>query len=322
MKLVIQIPSLNEEKTLPETLKGIPKNIDGIDSIEVLVIDDGSSDGTSLSAKENGAARIIRFNKTVGLARAFKAGIEDALRMGADIIVNTDADNQYDGTCIRDLVKPILDKKADIVIGNREILKGMKQGITKSMLQFIGSCVVSKLAGIRINDATSGFRAFSREAALSLNISTDFSYTLESIIQAGEKGLVVTEVAVRTNGSTRRSRLFKSNLHYIKRSVGTLVKVYVAYEGFRVFLASGSIMLLSGIVLVARFAYFYIFSLNPSGHIQSLIFASALITAGFLIMTLGILTELICSTRKVAEDALTQIKKNNLDKNERINTKN
>jgi hypothetical protein len=273
--------------------------------------------------KENGAARIIRFNKTVGLARAFKAGIEDALRMGADIIVNTDADNQYDGTCIRDLVKPILDKKADIVIGNREILKGMKQGITKSMLQFIGSCVVSKLAGIRINDATSGFRAFSREAALSLNISTDFSYTLESIIQAGEKGLVVTEVAVRTNGSTRRSRLFKSKspLHKkVRRDAGQSLR---GIRRFQVFLASGSIMLLSGIVLGRKVCLFsYIFSLNPSGHIQSLIFASALITAGFLIMTLGILTELICSTRKVAEDALTQIKKNNLDKNERINTKN
>jgi len=309
MKLVIQIPCLNEEKTLPETIRGIPKNIDGVDSIEVLVIDDGSSDGTSLAAKENGVSRVIRFNKTTGLARAFKAGIEEALRMGADIIVNTDADNQYDGACIRDLIKPILDKKADIVIGNREILKGMKQGMIKSILQSLGSRVVSKLAGININDATSGFRAFTREAALSLNISTDFSYTLESIIQAGKKGLIVSEVAVRINGSTRRSRLFKSNIHYIKRSVGTLIKVYVAYEGFRVFLASGATLFLAGIALVLRYLYFYIFDLNPAGHVQSLIIASILITVGILVMVLGLLTELICSTRSLIEDELTKIKK-------------
>ncbi|MFA6356897.1 MAG: glycosyltransferase family 2 protein [Candidatus Omnitrophota bacterium] len=308
MKLVIQIPCLNEEKTLPETMKGIPGNIDGIDSVEVLVIDDGSSDGTSRAAKENGVTRVIRFNKTVGLARAFKAGIEEALRMGADIIVNTDADNQYDGACIQDLVKPIMEKKADIVIGNREILKGMKHGITKSVLQSFGSCIVSKLAGIKINDATSGFRAFSRESALCLNISTDFSYTLESIIQAGEKGLVVSEVPVKTNRSMRKSRLFRNNLHYIKRSVGTLVKVYVAYEGFRIFLASGTVLFLSGVAFVFRYLYFYAFNLNPNGHIQSLIMASILITVGILIMVLGLLAELICSTRRVVDDILTKIK--------------
>jgi glycosyltransferase involved in cell wall biosynthesis len=308
MKLVVQIPCLNEEKTLPETIKGIPAGMDGVDSVEILVIDDGSSDGTSRVAKDNGAARVIRFNKTVGLARAFKSGIEEALRMGADIIVNTDGDNQYDGACIRDLVKPILDKKSDIVIGNREILKGMKQGITKSILQFLGSCVVSRLAGIKINDATSGFRAFSREAALALNISTDFSYTLESIIQAGEKGLVVSEIPIKTNLSTRKSRLFKNNLHYIKRSVGTLIKVYVAYEGFRVFLASGALLFIAGIVLVLRYLYFYIFGLNPAGHVQSLIIASILITVGILVMVLGLLTELICSTRRLIEDDLKKLK--------------
>ncbi|MFA5499798.1 MAG: glycosyltransferase family 2 protein [Candidatus Omnitrophota bacterium] len=309
MKLVIQIPCLNEEKTLPLTLRSIPQKIDGIDEVEILIIDDGSSDGTLSAAKENGATHAIRFNRTIGLARAFKAGIEEALIMGADIIVNTDADNQYDGACIRDLVKPILDKKADIVIGNREILKGMKQGITKSTLQWLGSRVVSKLSGINISDATSGFRAFSREAVLALNISTDFSYTLESIIQAGEKGLVVSEVPVKTNKSIRKSRLFKNNLHYIKRSVGTLIKVYVAYEGFRVFLASGIVLFLSGVMLVFRYLYFYIFNLNPGGHVQSLIIASVLITVGILIMVLGLLAELICSTRRLIEDELKKLKK-------------
>jgi len=197
MKLIIQIPCLNEAKTLPVTLKDIPKQIEGVDEVEVLVIDDGSTDNTSDIARENGVQHILRLNRNTGLAYAFKLGIEESLRLGADIIINTDADNQYDGSSIPDLIKPIINKEADIIIGNREILKAGRQGFIKGVLQFIGSWVVSRLSRLKIKDVTSGFRAFSREAAMKLNIVSDFSYTLETIIQAGEKGLVVKDVPVK-----------------------------------------------------------------------------------------------------------------------------
>ena len=309
MKLIIQIPCLNEEEALPVTLKDMPKSIDGIDDMEILVIDDGSTDRTSEVAKEYGVNHILRFKRHVGLARAFKSGMEYSLGLGADIIVNIDADNQYCGEDIAKLVKPILAGSADMAIGDRQILKNNRQGPIKGILQFAGSWVVSRLSGIRIKDVTSGFRAFSREAATQLNITSDFSYTLESIIQAGEKGLVIVDVPVKTNKPLRRSRLFRNNLHYIKRSIGTLIKIYVAYEGFRFFLTSGSLLVFSGAALVLRYLYFYVLNLNPAGHLQSLIIASVLLTMGFLVIILGILTELICSTRKITEEILTKIKK-------------
>jgi len=314
MKIIIQIPCLNESGTLPEVLKGIPPKIDGIDRIEVLVIDDGSTDKTSETAKDNGVGHIIRFGRTVGLARAFKAGIEKAAELGADIIVNTDGDNQYDSSDIPKIIRPILDGKADIVIGARQL---SWQGPVKTALQWIGSALVSRLSGIKIVDATSGFRAFSRNSVAQLNIMSDFSYTLESIIQAGAKGLVVMNIPVRTNRPSRRSRLYRNNLHYIKRSLGTIIKVYVSYEGFRVFLASGAVFMLAGIALVARYLYFYIAGINPSGHIQSLIAAAILIIIGFLATALGIITELACGTRRIAEETLARVKKFEIEKNDR-----
>ncbi len=312
MKVIIQIPCLNESGTLPAVIRGIPRKIDRVDTVEVLVIDDGSSDGTSDVARAGGADHIIRFNRTVGLARAFKAGIEKSAELGADITVNTDGDNQYDSSCIPDIIRPILDGRADIAIGARRV---SEQGPVKAFLQWLGSALVSKLSGMRITDATSGFRAFSRNAVAQLNIMSDFSYTLESIIQAGAKGLVVMNVPVKTNRPSRESRLYRNNLHYIKRSLGTIVKVYVSYEGFRVFFASGAFFVLAGIALICRYLYFYILGVNPSGHIQSLIAAAILVITGFLAVALGIITELACGTRRIAEETLARMKKLESEKN-------
>ncbi len=308
MKLIIQIPCYNEEKTLPQTLADLPSKLEGIDKIEILIIDDGSTDNTLKVAKEHGVDHVIRFNKHAGLARAFKTGIEEALRLKADIIVNTDADNQYQASEIPKLIKPILEKKADIVIGNRQILKTHSQGLIKGILQFAGSLVVSRLSGLKLGDVTSGFRAFSRQAAVTLNIVSDFSYTLESIIQAGKKGLSVVEVPIKTNKVLRKSRLFKNNFHYIQRSIATIIRVYVAYEGFRIFVMSGTVFISLGIFLILRYAYFYFANLNPSGHMQSLIAAAILIVVGFLIVVLGLLVDLVCGTRRIAEESLTRLK--------------
>jgi glycosyltransferase involved in cell wall biosynthesis len=309
MKLIIQIPCYNEEKTLPKTLADLPEKIEGIDEIEILVIDDGSEDETVNVARKHGVGYIARFNKKAGLARAFKAGLEEALRCGADIIVNTDADNQYRASYINDLIQPILNGEADIVIGDRQLNKKKRQPILKRMLQSIGSRVVSKLAGVKVKDATSGFRAFSKEAALQLNIVNDFSYTLESIIQAAEKGLMIKNVPIETNKELRPSRLFKNNFHYIKRQLAVIIKIYVAYEGFLVFVATGSITMLLGFVFIARFLYYYFTGINPSGHIQSLIIASILVVVGLLIVMLGLLVDLVCSTRRLIEDNILKLQK-------------
>ena len=308
MKLIIQIPCLNEEKTLPLALQALPGKIEGIDKIEILMIDDGSSDETEAVARELGVSHILRFNRRVGLARAFKAGLEESLRLGADIIVNTDADNQYDAFYIEKLIKPILKKEADIVIGDRQIQKTNHQGRIKGFLQRLASKIVSKLAGLDIKDATSGFRAFSKKAALELNIVSDFSYALESLIQAGEKGLAVANVPVKTNPPLRKSRLFRNNFHYIQRQAAVIIKIYVAYEGFRVFVTTGSLSILAGVVLVGRFLYYNFADINPAGHVQSLIIASILIVVGFLIVMLGLLTDLVCGTRRLTEECLSKLK--------------
>ena len=309
MKLIIQIPCYNEEKTLPQTLADLPSKLEGIDKIEILIIDDGSTDNTSKVAKEYGVDHVIRFNKRAGLARAFKTGIEEALRFKADIIVNTDADNQYQAAYLKELISPIINKEADITIGDRQLNKSKKQPFVKRTLQAIGSKVVSKLAGVRINDVTSGFRAFSREAAMELNIVNDFSYTLETIIQAAEKGMMIKNVAIEVNEDRRPSRLFKSNLHYIERQLAVILKVYVAYEGFRVFVGVGSTIILVGFILIGRFLYYYFSLINPSGHVQSLIIASILVVIGFLIVMLGILADLVCSTRRLVEDNLSKMRR-------------
>lgn len=308
MKLVIQIPCLNEEASLPATLADLPTRIAGIDEIEVLVIDDGSSDGTSAAARRAGVRHVLRAPVNQGLARAFSAGLDYALRAGADIIVNTDADGQYRGDQIERLVAPILHHEADVVIGDRNPGTLRHFSPMKRVLQVAGSWVVRQLSGTRIPDATSGFRAFSREAALRMNVVSDFTYTLETVIQAGKKQLSITHVPIDVNPETRPSRLFPGIPSYLVRSASTLVRIYSLYEPLRVFSMIGALLLAGGVAIGTRFLVFYLVD-GGEGHIQSLILAAVLSLAGFQTIMVGLLADLIGSSRRMVEDALLRIRR-------------
>lgn len=312
MKLIVQIPCLNEEATLPLTVRDIPSNIEGIDEVEILVVDDGSKDRTFEVAKELGVNHIIRFKKTKGLARAFTAAIDTSIKSGADIIVNTDADNQYKGCDIPKLIKPILEGKADIVVGDRKVNKIEHFSFTKKVLQRIGSWVVRKISGTHIADTTSGFRAYSREAALRLNIISPFTYTLESIIQAGKKHMSIVHVPIRTNKPLRESRLFKSIPAYIQRSVVTIVRMYTMFQPLRVFLFIGVVLFSFGSLGVLRFLY-YFFTANGAGHIQSLVGSGVLIILGFILFMIGLVADIISFNRQLIEDILYRVKKMELN---------
>ena len=312
MKLIIQIPCLNEEESLPKTLKDLPAHIDGIDVIETLVIDDGSTDHTSQIARQCGVRHIVRFTKREGLARAFYAGLDAALKAGAEIIVNTDADGQYKGGDIPRLVKPILEGKADIVIGNRDIENIQQFSWIKKRLQRIGSFVVRQLAGSTIVDATTGFRAYSREAALRLNIISDYTYTLESIIQAEHKNLAIANIVISTNEVKRKSRLFRSLPEYIKRSVATIIRVYSMFNPFRLFLTAGMAFLCGGFLLGCRFLFYYLLG-SGEGKIQSLILAAVLLVIGFQVIVMGVVADLISANRRLIEDTLLRVKKIELE---------
>ncbi len=308
MKLIIQIPCYNEEKTLPVTVRDLPKTLKGIDSIEILVIDDGSTDRTVEAAREAGVHHIVTLTNHKGLAEGFSTGLDACLRMGADIIVNTDADNQYRGEDIQKLVDPILDGKADIVIGDRNIKAIKHFSFVKKHLQGMGSWVVRHLSDTRIPDTTSGFRAFSRDAALRLNVISRFSYTLETIIQAGKKNIALTHVPVRTNEQMRPSRLFSSIPSYIKRSVATIVRVYTLYEPLKIFLYIGGGIFGAGLVISLRFLYFY-FAGQGTGHVQSLIMAAVLMIVGFQIILNGFLADIISANRRLIEDVLYRVRR-------------
>lgn len=308
MKLIIQIPCYNEEQTLPVTLNDLPQKINGIDIIEYLIINDGSTDGTVETAKENGVHHVVSFKNNQGLAKGFMAGIDACLRLGADIIVNTDADNQYCGADIEKLVKPILDGQADMVIGERPINDIEHFSLIKKKLQKIGSWTVRVASRTNIPDAPSGFRAYSREAALKLNVLSEYTYTLETIIQAGRKNMAITSVPIRTNGELRESRLFRSMGAYIKRSVFTIFRIFMMYKPLKSFTLIGSTVFLLGLLLGARFLYFY-FSGNGSGHIQSLIFAAVLLMLGFQTGVIGLQADLIAANRKLLEDIQYRVRK-------------
>ncbi|HET7293171.1 MAG TPA: glycosyltransferase family 2 protein [Vicinamibacteria bacterium] len=307
MKLIVQIPCLNEEATLPETLRAIPREIPGLERVEVLVIDDGSSDRTFAVARESGADHVLRFPRRKGLAYGFMAGLDACLRLGADVIVNTDADNQYPGAAIPRLIAPILSGEADMVVGDRQVGGVAHFSWTKRRLQELGSWVVRKVSGTSVPDTTSGFRALNREAALRINIISEFTYTLESIIQAGKKRLAVAHLPIEAQ-ETRPSRLFASTWDYVKRSAATILRIYAMYEPFKVFILLGSALVFGGAALGLRYAYFWWLG-EVRGHIQSAILSVLLLILGFQTLQWGIMADLIASNRKLLEDLLYRVRK-------------
>ncbi len=308
MKLVIQIPCYNEEKTLPESIADLPSEIDGFDEIEYLIINDGSSDRTVEVARECGVHHVVHFSGNRGLARGFMAGLDACLRVGADVIVNTDADNQYDAAFIPDLVRPIVERRADIVIGDRQVDSVVSFSSTKKRLQRFGSWVVRQASASEVPDATSGFRALSREAALSLFVTSEFTYTLETIIQAGAARLKIDAVPIKTHAPTRKSRLFSSMGGYIKRSAGTIVRIYTMYNPLRSFFRAAMLFLTLGLVAAGRFLYYFFTTSGDTGHTQSLIFASIMILVAFQIALSGVVADLVGANRKLLESVLKRVR--------------
>ena len=308
MKLIIQIPCFNEAETLEVTLNDLPKHIDGIDEIENLIIDDGSHDNTAEVAKKWGVHYVVRFRRNKGLAKGFMAGLDACLKNGADIIVNTDADNQYCGADIETLVRPILDKKAHIVIGERPIDDTEHFTPLKKKLQHFGSWVVRKASKTTIPDAPSGFRAYSREAAMRINVINDYTYTLETIVQSGREKMAVMSVPIRTNPELRESRLFHSMWGYIKKSMLTIVRTYLMYRPLYFFFMLGSILALVGVGFFVRYFVFFC-SGEGGGHLQSLILASTLLIVGFQTIVVGLLGDVISANRKILQDVQYHVRK-------------
>lgn len=304
MKLVIQIPAWNEEDCLGQTLDNLPTEIEGIDLISVQVIDDGSTDRTAEVAREHGA-EVVRLPVHRGLAVAFATGLQAAVENGADVIVNTDADGQYDPRDISKLVAPILSGQAQMVIGDRQVETLNRFSATKKLLQRLGSWVVRKLSQTDVKDATSGFRAISRETALKLHVFTRFTYTLETILQAGEAGLRVVSVPIRSASEEQRpSRLFKSNFGYILRSLESLARIVILYNPLRIFLRIGAVPVTVGTALLLRFLWFFLTGGNPAGHVQSLLLAVILIVVGVQIWVVGIVADLIAVNRRLLEESV------------------
>lgn len=308
MKLIIQIPAFNEEATIAQALRDLPKKIDGITTIETLVIDDGSSDKTVEFARKAGANHILQLKTHRGLSAAFVAGIDAAVRLGADVIVNTDADNQYNAADVARLVTPIVRGTAEVVIGDREVAKSPHMSPIKRTLQRLGSWTVGLASGISINDVTSGFRAFSREAAIQINVFNPFTYTLETVIQAGNRNLGVQSVPVRTNAPTRPSRLYSGIGTYLRKSIATIFRVYTLYKPLKTFFAIGSVLMFFGILLGVRFLWYFAQG-DRGGHIQSLILAAVFLIIGFQTWLIALLADLMSVNRRLTEDVLIRVRK-------------
>jgi glycosyltransferase involved in cell wall biosynthesis len=310
MKLIIQIPCYNEEQTLPVTLQDLPKHIEGIDEIEVLIVDDGSTDHTLEAAQKHGVNHIVRLTSNQGLARAFAAGLDASLKLGADIIVNTDADNQYFGGDIPRLVQPILERKADMVVGDRQTDSIEHFSYLKRKLQKVGTRVIRKISQTEVRDATSGFRAYSRHAALKIHVFSDFTYTLDTIIQAGKKNLIISSVPVRTNEPLRESRLFDSMWTYLRKAVVIIIRIFSIYRPFRAFSLIGSLFLAVSITLGIRYVY-HIFIQHEAHrtYLQSVVLSGALFVVGILIIVIGFIAYLISVNREISEDILARVKR-------------
>ncbi len=308
MKVVVQIPCLNEEATLGLVLKTIPKKIAGVDSVEILIIDDGSTDKTIEVAKKHGVKHFVRHKKNMGLARSFRDGVDYALGIGADIVVNTDGDNQYPQELIGELVKPILDGKAEIVIGDRQTQTIEHFSPVKKFFQRVGSSVVNKAAGTNLPDAASGFRAYSKEALLRINIVTQFSYCMETIIQAGNKRIPIESIRVTTNAKTRESRLFKNMWQHMYKSGSAIVRSYIMYRPHLIFISLGAVLLIAGLLPFVRYGIIYLTG-DRGDHIQSLLLGSVLIFSSMIAFALTVIADLTHTNRTLLEDSLERIKR-------------
>lgn len=308
MKLVVQIPCLNEAQSIEQVLATIPKKITGVDEIVVLIIDDGSTDDTVALAKKHGVKHFVFHSQRMGLARAFHDGVDAALALGADIVVNTDGDNQYPSASIPQLIQPILDGRAEIVIGDRQTDTIAHFSWAKKQLQKLGSWIVNKAAGTSVPDAPSGFRAYSRDALLRLSVITRFSYTMETIIQAGNKGIPIVSIPITTNPKTRESRLFKSTGQHVMKSAQAIIKSFVMYRSHLIFIPGGLIFLVLGLIPFARYLILQ-FGANPGNHIQSLILGLVLLMASVISFALAIIADLLKTNRALHEDSLERLKK-------------
>lgn len=316
MKLIIQIPCLNEANTLPAAVSGLPRALPGVDCIETLVVDDGSEDGTAAVARELGVDHVVVHRRNRGLAQAFRTGLDMALRLGADVVVNTDGDNQYPAGEIARLIAPVIDGRADIVIGDRQIETIDHFSPVKKWLQQLGSWTIRNVSDTTVPDAASGFRAYSREAALRLTVLSRYSYTLETIIQAGKMGLAIATVPVQTNAPTRPSRLQRSMWHFIKEQASTILRIYAFYEPLRTFSYLAAPFILLGLALWLRFLANFFFGANPDRFIQSVTIGTGLLVVGALIFVLGILADIAGKHRQLTQETLYRLKKLELARHE------